>query len=127
VNNASLKGLEQQVVVLAEQLGRIAGLAQGKAERWLDQPEGHSKLARLRRHATNVIGRLHMYDGSNGDDGAIGTTRGQARKQSMSKVAAPGKKHREAAKAVSQVKQSSEKIARTQTTRRRRTTRPRQR
>jgi hypothetical protein len=116
----SLKGLEQQVITIAEQLGRLAGMAHARTDRWLDQPRFHSQLARIRQRAARLLARLNTHAPINGD-GAV-----SARMRSRAKVAAPGKKHRKAPEPTRGVKHSDEKITKVQTTRRRRTARPRQ-
>lgn len=119
-DSESLKGLEQQVIAIAESLGRLAGIAHARTDRWLEQPRFHSQLGRIRQRAARLLARLSAHRSTNGD-GRIG-----ARERSRAKVAAPGKKHRKAPEATPGVKHSDEKITKAETTRRRRTARPRQ-
>jgi hypothetical protein len=119
-DSESLKGLEQQVVAIAEQLGSLAGMVHARTDRWLDQPRFHSQLARIRERAAGLLTRLSAHGSTNGD-GAM-----PARERSRAKVAAPGKKHRKAPEPTPAVKHSDERITKAQTTRRRRTARPRQ-
>jgi hypothetical protein len=119
-DSESLRGLEQQVIAIAEQLGRLAGMAHAKTDRWLDRPGFHSQLARIRQRATRLLAHLSAHQSGNGD----GTV--PARVRSRAKVAAPGKKHRKAPEPTRGVKHSDEQITKAQTTRRRKTARPRQ-
>ena len=120
-NSDSLNGLEQQVIAIAEQLGRIAGAAQARADQWLDSPRFRAQLTHVRDRASLLLGRLSGHPNGNGTDGAT-----QLRAQSREKVAAPGKKHRKAPDRSRGVKHSDEKIMKAQAARRRRPARPRQ-
>lgn len=117
----SLNALEQQVISVAEQLGRIAGTAQARADQWLDQPGFHAQLARIRKRASQLLGRL-----TNGSTGADGNRRARAREQSREKVAAPGKKHRKAPEPSRGVKHSDQGISKALATARQKSGRPRQ-
>lgn len=117
----ALKALEQQVIAVAEQLGRIAGSAQAKADDWLEQPQFHAQLARIRRRAGQLLGRLVKNSA-----GADGDRAARARAKSREKVAAPGKKHRKAPVPSRGVKHSEQGVTKALATRRRKTGRPRQ-
>jgi hypothetical protein len=117
----SLNALEQQVISVAEQLGRIAGTAQARADQWLDQPGFQAQLARIRERASQLLGRL-----SEGSTGANGDRLARARERSREKVAAPGKKHRKAPKPSRGVKHSDQGISKALATARKKSARPRQ-
>ena len=122
VDSASLSALERQVIAIAEQLGRLAGSAQAKADGWLDHPAFQSQLTRIRDRASRLMGRLNgKRSPKNG--GASSTA---ARVRSREKVAAPGKKHRKAPESARGVKHSDQRITKTVAARRRKAARPRQ-
>ena len=88
-------GMEQRVVAFAEQLGRITGTLQAKAEGWLDREALTKQIASLRDSATELLEQL--AGGSTKDSkrspaatAAPGKTKGRSR----GVVDAPGKKHR---------------------------------
>jgi len=118
-NSETLKAIEGQVIAIAEQLGRIAGAAQARADGWVNQRAFQVQLAKIRERASQLLHRL----GTNGS-----TEDGQARvrERSRAKVAAPGKKHRKAPEPSAGVEPSQELKARAIATRRRRSPRPRQ-
>ena len=119
-NSDSLKVIEGQVIAIAEQLGRIAGTAQARADGWINQRAFQAQLAKIRDRAAQLLHRLSS-NGSTSDDG-----RARVRERSRAKVAAPGKKHRKAPEPSAGVEPSQELKARAIATRRRRSPRPRQ-
>src|SRR5439155_11433827 len=119
----SLKGLEQQVIAIAEQLGRIAGTAQAKANSWLDPPAFQSQLAQIRDRAADLLGRLTASTAPL-ENGA--TPEKLTRQRSREKVAAPGKKHRKPPQQRRGVKHSDQKISKALAARQRKSGRPRQ-
>lgn len=122
-SSESLKALEQQVIAIAEQLGRIAGAAHGKADSWLEQPALRSQLARIRDRAAALVRRFHAQTPAEGDGLE---KKAAARARSRAKVAAPGKKHRRAPESPRGVKHSDEKVPKALAAARRKTARPRQ-
>jgi hypothetical protein len=106
---SSLNALEQRVIAIAEQVGRIAGSAQATTDNWFDQPRFKKQLARIRSGATDLLKQI----------AAIGSRQGASRLparrspkgRSGDKVDAPGKKHRKAPELFHGVKHSDEKIA----------------
>lgn len=118
-NSDSLKVIEGQVIAIAEQLGRIAGAAQARADGWINQRAFQMQLAKIRERASKLLHRLGA-DGSTADD-----RQARARERSRAKVAAPGKKHRKAPEPSAGVEPSKELTARAIATRRR-SPRPRQ-
>jgi hypothetical protein len=119
-NSDSLKALQQQVIVIAEQLGRIAGVAQATTDGWRNQPALRSKLARIRNRATKLLSRLGT------ERAAAAERQTHSRELSRAKVAAPGKKHRKAPEPSRSVRVSNELKAKAIATRRRKSPRPRQ-
>jgi hypothetical protein len=119
-SSESLQALEKRVVAIAEQLGQIAATAQANAEHWAIRPGFYSELSRIRKRASRLLKQLGTKElSTNGN-------RQRARERSRQKVAAPGKKHRQAPEAVHGVKHSDEAITKALTTRRRRSSRPRE-
>lgn len=118
-NSDSLKVIEGQVIAIAEQLGRIAGAAQARADGWINQRAFQMQLAKIRERASKLLHRLSA-DGSTADD-----RQARARERSRAKVAAPGKKHRKAPEPSASVEPSKELKARA-IAMRRRSPRPRQ-
>lgn len=87
--------LEQRVAAFAEQLGRIAGTFQAKAEGWMNREALTEQIASVRDGAAELL--EHLADGATtpatrvpAAAAAHGTTKGR----SGGVVDAPGKKHR---------------------------------
>jgi hypothetical protein len=119
-SSESLQAFENRIVGIAEQLGRLAATAQSNAEHWAIRPGFYSELSRIRKRASRLLKRLGTEElSTNGN-------RQPSRERSRQKVAAPGKKHRKAPEAVHGVKHSDEGITKALTTRRRRSSRPRE-
>jgi hypothetical protein len=88
--------LEARVVALAEQLGRLVGTVQTKADGWVDLPALNGQLMRIRDGAAGILKQLR-----GGRSKPAGKTRGRkpmakAAGRSGGKVDAPGKAHRKA-------------------------------
>jgi len=83
--------LEQRVVAFAEDLGRIAGTFQARAEGWLDREALTKQLAGVRDGAARLLEQL-------GGGAKKPSTRAPARRNTKGRsggvVDAPGKKHR---------------------------------
>jgi hypothetical protein len=89
------EGTEQRVVAFADQLVRIAGTLQAKAEGWLDREALTQQIASVRDSAAEVLEQL-----------AVGATKGAKRNPAATSalgktqgrsggvVDAPGKRHR---------------------------------
>ena len=108
--------VEQKVVALAEQMGRMIGIVQAKAEGWLDRANLAEQLTRIRENAAEVLAHLNPAVASArpvarraGRASGSGKKNGPAR--SGGKVDAPGKKHRAPVPPVHGVKHSDERIA----------------
>ena len=87
--------MEQRVVAFAEQLGRIAGTVQAKAEGWMDREALTKQIASVRDGAAELLEQLAggATKGSKkkpDTTAALGKTKGR----SGGVVDAPGKKHR---------------------------------
>lgn len=87
--------LEQRVVAFAEQLGRIAGTFQAKAEGWMDREALTKQIARVRDGAAELLEQLAGGETKPSTrvpaaEAAHGNTKGR----SGGVVDAPGKKHR---------------------------------
>jgi hypothetical protein len=67
--------IEQRIVALAEQLGRLVGTVQAKADGLLDRPALQEQLTRIRDGATGLLGSLGT--GTPGDGSAEAPARRQ--------------------------------------------------
>jgi hypothetical protein len=90
--------MEERVVAFAEQLGRIAGTIQAKAEGWMDRETLKKQIASVRDGAAHLLEQL-----AGGamkapkKKAAIAASRQGNKGRSRGVVDAPGKKHRKAA------------------------------
>jgi hypothetical protein len=97
-------GIEQQVVAFAEQLGRVVGTVQAKAEGWLDPKALSDQVARVRDSAASLLQQIGApaeqkaepaTSGGSGRASIATIDRGRkAGGRSGGVVDAPGKKHR---------------------------------
>ncbi len=87
--------MEQRVVAFAEQLGRIAGTVQAKAEGWMDRDALNEQLASVRDGAADLLEQLAggATKASTNKPSAAAAHAGN-RGRSGGVVDAPGKKHR---------------------------------
>ena len=87
--------LEQRVVAFAEQLGRIAGTFQAKAEGWMDREALTKQIASVRDGAAELLEQL-AGGATKGSKRNPATTApfGKTTARSGGVVDAPGKKHR---------------------------------
>ena len=92
---ATADAMEQRVVAFAEQLGRIAGTFQAKAEGWLDREALTRQIASVRDGAAELLEQLagDAPKGSKRTPAATAAPR-QTKGRSGGMVDAPGKKHR---------------------------------
>jgi hypothetical protein len=120
--------VEQRVVAFAEQLGRIVGTVQAKADGWLDRQTLNDELTRIRDGATDLL--HHLGSGTSpdhvaavpaprrtmGDTPERSATTTTARRPSAEtgrsggKVDAPGNRHRELPPSARGTKHSDEMI-----------------
>jgi hypothetical protein len=114
--------LGEQAVVLAEQLGRIAGTIEGTAESWLNRQQLADQLTRVRDGATQMLEGLK----AGAERGRNAVRRGRARPKSAKAAPvaatrkadpsrAPGKRRRKPAPTVRGVKKSDERIPKLRT------------
>lgn len=87
--------MEQRVVAFAEQLGRIAGTFQAKAEGWLDREALTKQIASVRDGAAELLEQLAggATKGSRRNPATTAALK-KTRGRSGGVVDAPGKKHR---------------------------------
>jgi hypothetical protein len=88
--------MEQRVLAFAEQLGRIAGTFQAKAEGWLDGDALTRQIASVRDSATELLEQLAGGATTKGAkrNPAAAAALGKTKGRSGGVVDAPGKKHR---------------------------------
>jgi hypothetical protein len=123
-NEANTSEISSQAVALAEQLGRIAGTVEGKAEAWLNRESLTDQLTRVRDGAASLLDSLaggaakgrQSARKSNAQTGAIPSP---AIKESggggVDLAHAPGKRHRKPAPSKHGVKKSDERIPKMRT------------
>jgi hypothetical protein len=87
--------MERRVAAFAEQLGRIVGSFQAKAEGWLDREALTQQIASVRDSATELLEQLAggATKGSKRNPAATAALR-KTKGRSGGVVDAPGKKHR---------------------------------
>jgi hypothetical protein len=133
--------VEQRLVAFAEQLGRIVGTVQARADGWLDRRTLNEELTRIRDGAADLLTHVGSEAApasiavTPGERQAAGNTRGgsgtapagrqpaAATGRSGGRVDAPGKSHRKPPAGVRGIKHSDEtipKLKAAQATRRRR-------
>ena len=117
----STAAIEQRVIAFAEQLGRLVGTVQARADGWMDGPALQEQVTRIRDGAAALLGQLGtgrktrrrkppVRAGARAKAAkATGATRPTA-DRSGGKVDAPGKQHRKPAPRSRSVKHSNEMI-----------------
>jgi hypothetical protein len=98
--------LEDRVIVLAEQVGRLVGVVQRKIEGSLDQKALLSQVTQIRDEAAALLDHLGAGLASAG-----GTSSSRMLTRSGGTVDAPGKKHRKPAQGTRGVKHSDQTIS----------------
>lgn len=94
-SGAMADALEQRVAAFAEELGRIAGTFQAKAEGWMDREALTKQIASVRDGAAELLEQL--AGGATKPSRrvpAAATAHGNTKGRSGGVVDAPGKKHR---------------------------------
>ena len=90
--------LEQRVVAFAEQLGRMAGTVQARAEGWMDRETLSREVSSVRDAAVELLGQLAGGTTNASKVAKAQPTAAALRKASKGRsggvVDAPGKKHR---------------------------------
>jgi hypothetical protein len=89
--------MEERVVAFAEQLGRIAGTIQAKAEGWMDSETLNKQIASVRDGAAHLLEQLAGGATKAPKKAAVAAARQGNKGRSGGVVDAPGKKHRKAA------------------------------
>jgi len=98
--------LEKQVVAFAEQIGRIAGTVQAKAEGWMDRDALNKQIASVRDSAAALVEQLSdgvtsltktATSSAKGAKKAVGNAAAAAKSKGADLAHAPGKKHRKPA------------------------------
>jgi len=118
--------IEQRVVALAEQLGRLVGSVQARTDGMLDRQAMNEQLTRIRDGATGLLGQLGVpalaprrrapkRKAKAKSAAAAGKTGSRGR--SGGKVDAPGKAHRKAPPRTRSVKHSDQTISKTKAAR----------
>lgn len=104
-------GMEQQLLGFAEQLGRMAGTLQVKADGWIDRDALDKQLTSLRKGAADLL--QHFSAGA--QKAKKKTAPAPARKATTGRsggtVDAPGKKHRTPAPAGPAVRREASQAA----------------
>jgi hypothetical protein len=98
--------MEQRVMAFAEQLGRIVGTIQAKADGWLDGETLPKQVATIRDEATRLLDQLTggAKKATKKAQAAAAAARKAGKGRSGGVVDAPGKKHRKKAAADPQAK-----------------------
>ena len=92
---ATADAMEQRVVAFAEQLGRMAGTIQAKAEGWMDRETLNKQIASVRDGAADLLEQLAGgAPKASKKKPAAAAARGGNKGRSGGVVDAPGKKHR---------------------------------
>ena len=85
--------VEQHLVAFAEQLGRIVGTIQAKAEGWMDREMLNQQIASVRDGAAHLLEQLADATKATKTP-AVAAARGGNKGRSGGTVDAPGKRHR---------------------------------
>lgn len=104
----AIAAVEQRVVALAEQLGRLAGTVQARADGWVDLPALNDQLVRIRDGAAGLLGQIR---GAKPRKKQRRKPTAKAAGRSGGKVDAPGKTHRKPPAQTRAVKKSDEMIS----------------
>jgi hypothetical protein len=99
VNPPTSDAMEQRVVAFAEQLGRIVGTVQARAEGWMDRDALHQQIASVRDSAAELLDQLAdgVTNAAKTAKKAVTTAaapKASSKGRSGGVVDAPGKKHR---------------------------------
>ncbi len=90
------EAIEQRLTAFAEQLGRMAGTIQAKAEGWLDRETLHTQISSVRDGAAHLLMQLARAAKTPANKPAA-TARTRTKGRSGGVVDAPGKRHRKPA------------------------------
>lgn len=87
-------GMEQQVMAFAEQLGRMAGTLQSKADGWIDREALHTQVTTLRDGAARLLEHFAAGAKETSKKKPAPAAPTSAKGRSGGGVDGPGKKHR---------------------------------
>src|ERR1700694_3384789 len=91
----TVDAMEQRVLAFAEQVGRIAGTLQAKAEGWMEGATLQTQIASVRDGAADLLQQLAGGATKGSQTKPAGAeVRGRTKGRSGGVVDAPGKKHR---------------------------------
>src|SRR5262245_35302223 len=111
---ASAREFRSQAVLLAEQLGRLAGTLEGTAETWLNRAAPKEQLTRVREGVNELIESL--IDGAaSGREAAKQRGANRPIQPNVDAAHAPGKRHRKPAPSLRGAKKSDESIPKMRT------------
>lgn len=106
---STVDSVEQRVVALAEQVGRIVGTVQAKAEGWLDRTALSDQFASVRDSAADMVKHLALVTKRPAKPARAKAA--DAAQRSRGSVDAQGKKHRKPAPSAPGVQHSDSRIA----------------
>jgi len=89
--------IEQRLVAFAEQLGRMVGTIQAKAEGWMDRETLNQQIVSVRDGAAHLLEQLADATKATRTPAAV-AARGGNKGRSGGTVDAPGKRHRKPAR-----------------------------
>src|SRR5688572_4379783 len=88
--------IERRVVALAEQLGRVVGTLQARADGWMDSPALNQQLTRIRDGASGLLSHLGGTWPKRSSRKTASGKKAKPATRSGGNVDAPGKAHRKA-------------------------------
>ena len=106
---STVDSVEQRLVVLAEQVGRIVGTVQAKAEGWFDRKALSDQFSSVRDSAADMVKHLALV--AKGPSRPTRAKAADATRRSRGSVDAPGKTHRKPAPSAPGVQHSDSRIA----------------
>lgn len=111
-SGSTMDSVEQRVVALAEQVGRIVGTVQAKAEGWFDRQALSEQFASVRDSAADMVKHLAgAVTASKPARAKAADATQRSRGRSGGVVDAPGKKHRKPMPSTPGTKHSDTRIA----------------
>lgn len=108
---STVDSVEERLVVLAEQVGRIVGTVQAKAEGWFDRKALSDQFASVRDSAADMVRHLARAEMAPSKPARGRAADAPPRGRSGGIVDAPGKKHRKAPPSTPGTKHSDTRIA----------------
>lgn len=109
--------IEQRLMAFAEQLGRMVGSIQAKAEGWMDRETLNTQLTSVRDGAARLLEQLTSgaATATGKKPAAAASARGRNKGRSGGVVDAPGKRHRKQAPADPGAKTANSQAAKMRT------------